>query len=149
LFDSGPEVIKYTWSKTDVPIVEQIRSALNESKYPLFVAEGTTESKLEKIMHSAYLHKALRSLESTAERSKSGFVVFGHSLAENDDHILHCIGRGRMQKLLVSLYGDENNPANQTIKANARRLIEYRATANERYPLEVFFYDAESPQIWG
>jgi Domain of unknown function (DUF4917) len=42
LFDQGSEVIKYTWSKTDVAIVDQIRQALDDNKYPLFVAEGTS-----------------------------------------------------------------------------------------------------------
>ena len=36
LFDAGSEITKYTWSKTDKPIVEQIRSALDEEKYPHF-----------------------------------------------------------------------------------------------------------------
>jgi Domain of unknown function (DUF4917) len=64
LFDQTTEIIKYTWSKTDVAIVDQIRTALDEDKYPLFVAEGTSASKVERILHNAYLHKALRSFES-------------------------------------------------------------------------------------
>jgi hypothetical protein len=39
LFDQETEIIKYTWSKTDKAIVDQIREALDEDKYPLFVAE--------------------------------------------------------------------------------------------------------------
>jgi hypothetical protein len=38
LFDAGSEITKYTWSKTDRPIVEQIRAALDEEKYPVPVA---------------------------------------------------------------------------------------------------------------
>lgn len=34
LFDNGAEIIKYTWSKTDKAIVDQIREALDEDKYP-------------------------------------------------------------------------------------------------------------------
>lgn len=30
IFDAGTEIIKYTWSKTDVPIVDQIRDALDD-----------------------------------------------------------------------------------------------------------------------
>ena len=66
LFDRGSEITKYTWSKTDRAIVDQIREALDEDRYPLFVAEGTTDSKLERIMHNAYLHKALEVLRGVA-----------------------------------------------------------------------------------
>jgi hypothetical protein len=40
LFDDGDQIIKYTWSKTDVPLIEQIRVSLDRSRYPLFVSEG-------------------------------------------------------------------------------------------------------------
>lgn len=149
LFDAGAEVVKYTWSKADIPIVEQVRMALDENKYPLFVAEGTTENKLDKIMHNAYLHKSLRSLESCAENSNSCFVVFGHSLADNDAHVLRCIGRGRTSKILVSVYGDPNSDQNKAIEVSARRLIQYRNAINSKYPLDISFYNAESARIWG
>lgn len=149
LFDSGVEVVKYTWSKTDIPIVDQVRMALSENKYPLFVAEGTTESKLDKIMHNAYLHKSLRSLEACSDNSHSCFVVFGHSLADNDEHVLKCIGRGKTKKIFVSVYGDPNNDQNRSIEINARRLIQYRDSINSRYPLDIVFYDAGSAKIWG
>ena len=79
LFDQGSEVIKYTWSKTDVAIVDQIRQALDENKYPLFVAEGTSSSKVTRILHSGYLHKALRSFEACCASKATKIVVFGHS----------------------------------------------------------------------
>ncbi|WP_283843446.1 DUF4917 family protein [Bradyrhizobium barranii] len=112
LFDRQTEIIKYTWSKTDTAIVDQIRAALNENKYPLFVAEGTSESKMERIMHSAYLHKALRSFESCCSSSKNAIVIFGHSLAENDSHVLKCISGGGCANLLVGLYGDPTKKEN-------------------------------------
>ncbi len=149
LFDSGAEVVKYTWSKADTPIVEQVRKALSENKYPLFVAEGNTESKLDKIMHNAYLHKSLRSLEACADNSNSCFVVFGHSLADNDAHVLKCIGRGKTRKMLVSVYGDPTSDQNRAIEANSRRLVQYRETVNSRNPLDISFYDAASAKIWG
>lgn len=149
LFDSGHEIIKYTWSKTDIPIVDQIREALDGEKYPLFVAEGTSSSKLEKIMHSAYLHKALRSLESCANQTASAFVIFGHSLAENDEHILRSFARGRHANILVSIYGDPGSNQNQEIIRNAARLCEQRKEHNPKYPLNVTFFEASSAHVWG
>ena len=84
LFDGGHELQKYTWSRTDIPIVEQIRTALDENRFPLFVSEGHSIAKLTKIMHSAYLAKAVRSLESI----QHNLFIFGHSLDESDNHIL-------------------------------------------------------------
>ncbi len=77
LFDNGTEIIKYTWSKTDKAIVDQIRDALDEDKYPLFVAEGSSDSKVERILHNAYLHKGLRSFESSCGPLNNAIVIFG------------------------------------------------------------------------
>lgn len=149
LFDAGTEMIKYTWSKTDVPIVDQIRAALDENKYPIFVAEGTSQSKMDKILHNAYLHKSLRSFESCCDAIRPCMVIFGHSLAPNDDHILRTIARGKIGSLLVSLYGDPDTFTNKTIIANANKLVTYRETITQRHPLQVIFYDAQSAKIWG
>jgi hypothetical protein len=67
LFDNGSEITKYTWSKTDKAIVDQIRAALDRDDFPLFVSEGSTQAKRKKILHNAYLHKALRSFEACCQ----------------------------------------------------------------------------------
>jgi hypothetical protein len=120
LFDAGTEITKYTWSKTDKPIVEQIRAALDEEKYPLFVSEGTSASKRARILHSGYLHKAHRSFESCCGAAGNAIVIYGHSLAENDDHVLRCLAKGNCSHLLVSIYGDPAKPANQSIFKNGK-----------------------------
>ena len=149
LFDSGTDIIKYTWSKTDVPIVEQIRTALDEDRYPLFVAEGHSSSKRQRILHNAYLHKALRSFEGCCNQTTAALVVFGHSLADNDRHILRCIERGRIPKLLVSIYGDQKLEVNETIIKRAKKLVSQRDTYRNRYPLDVVFFNSQSARVWG
>lgn len=150
LFDQHTEIIKYTWSKTDTAIVDQIRAALNGSKYPLFVAEGTSESKMERIMHSAYLHKALRSFESCCSPSKNAVVIFGHSLAENDSHVLKCISGGGCANLLVGLYGDPTKVENKAAIENAEFLVRERGLKRgDRFPLAITFYDAATAKVWG
>jgi hypothetical protein len=136
LFDRGSEITKYTWSKTDRAIVDQIREALDEDRYPLFVAEGTTDSKLERIMHNAYLHKALRSFEGCCGSSTNTIVIFGHSLDDNDAHVLRCIASGGARNLLMSLYGDPDSPANRAVIRNAEALAAFAAAA-PRYPISV------------
>jgi Domain of unknown function (DUF4917) len=149
LFDQGTEIIKYTWSKTDVPIVDQVRSALDDDKYPLFVAEGTSASKVERILHNAYLAKALRSFEGCCGNSKNTIVIFGHSLAENDMHVLRHIAAGGCANLVVGLYGDPQSPANRAIVAKAEGLAEYRKRKRVRFPLKVTYYQADSAKVWG
>jgi hypothetical protein len=149
LFDNGDEIIKYTWSKTDIPIVDQIRSALDDDKFPLFVAEGSNYSKKKRILHNAYLHKAFRSFESCVDSPTAALAIYGHSLAENDAHILRCISKGSVPVVLVSLYGDPNSAGNQSIVTKAGELVEQRRRLRPNRPLDIVFYDAASAMIWG
>jgi hypothetical protein len=149
LFDRGDEITKYTWSKTDKAIVDQIREALDEDNFPLFVSEGDSKSKLTRILHNAYLHKALRSFESCCNPAGNAIVIFGHSLASNDKHVLRCIAAGAAENLLVGLYGDPATPGNQLAIKNAERLVAQRQRRRSRNPLNVIFYDAAAVKLWG
>lgn len=149
LFDRGTEITKYTWSKTDMPIVEQVRDALNEDKFPVFVAEGTSDFKVERILHNAYLHKALRSFEGSMKAGTGALVVFGHSLAPNDDHVLRCIAAGGVSNLLVGLYGDPTTATNREAIRHAQSLGNLRTQLKgDRWPLAIKFYDAASAHVW-
>jgi len=148
LFDAGSEIIKYTWSKTDVPIVEQIRQALDEERYPLFVAEGDSASKQEKILHNAYLHKAFRSFQSICDQGNGALVIFGHSLASNDLHILREIAKGKIPEVLISVFGDASSSNNQQLERNARKLVADRNAYRPRNPLKVTFFNAQSANVW-
>jgi hypothetical protein len=150
LFDAGSEITKYTWSKTEKPIVEQIRAALADEKYPLFVAEGDSKTKRTRILHNGYLQKALRSFEACCGPATNAIVVFGHSLAANDRHVLRCIAKGGCSDLAVSLFGDPTSDPNQAIIANAHALQDERGPAKGRRPaLRLTFYDAASAHVWG
>jgi hypothetical protein len=146
LFDSGPELKKYTWVRKQVPLIEQARQAIAADAYPLFVAEGTSVQKKAKIRHYAYLYQGFKQFTANVRVGTHCVFVFGHSLAENDDHILTRMGRGRFPKLYVGIYGDENTPDNRRIMARATALARPREAA---YPLEVAFYDAASARVWG
>lgn len=101
-------------------------------------------------MHSAYMHKALRSFESCSSNSKNAIVIFGHSLAETDAHILRCISSGGCGHVLVGLYGNPDSAENKMAIENAEFLVrERRAKRGERFPLSLVFYDAASAKVWG
>jgi hypothetical protein len=146
LFDSGSELKKYTWVRKGIPLVEQAREAIANNAYPLFVAEATSGQKKNKIRHNAYLYQGFKQLTANVQTRKHCFFVFGHSLAENDDHILNRLGRGRFAKLYISIFGDPKSDLNQWIISRAHALAAQRSAQS---PLEIDFFDAESAKVWG
>ena len=142
VFDSGTEIQKYTWSKTGIRLVDQIRDALSRDLFPIFVAEGTSAEKYERIRHNDYLAKAYRSFESI----QGALFIYGHSLAENDDHYLKCIRKGKVSHLYVGLYGDPNSDSNKFIVRRANQLSNGR---RGKLPLAVTYYDAATAMVWG
>ena len=121
-------------------------AAIAADAYPLFVAEGTSEKKKAKIRHNAYLYQGFKQFVANIKVGTHCMFIFGHSLAENDDHILKRIGKGRLRKLYVGIYGDPLEDVNQTIMQRAQALAALR---HEKWPLEVVFYDAASAAVWG
>lgn len=145
LFDAGAELQKFTWIRRGEPLIDQSRSAIEADKFPLFVAEGTSAKKKDKIRHNAYLYQSFKVLTANADQRNHCFFVFGHSLAENDDHILKRLGRGKFGTLYVGLFGDPNSAANADILARANDLAALRM---DRYPLEVVFFDSATANVW-
>jgi len=145
VFDAGAEVQKYTWCNTGIALVDQIRKALGENRYPIYVTEGTTESKMQRIQHSAFLSRSLRSF---AHISGSLFV-YGHSLADSDEHVLRLIERGTVKTVYVSIYGDPKSKDNQRIITRAQAFKAGRDQSGRRNKLEVAFFDAASTKVWG
>lgn len=146
LFDTGKDLVKYTWVRKGVPLIDQARAALANDAFPLFVAEGTSAQKKTKIRHNAYLYQCFKQFTANVQVRTHCMFVFGHSLAQNDDHILTRIGRGRCKKLYVGIYGDPLQAENGVIIARAEALASLRS---ERWPLSVAFYDALTARVWG
>lgn len=145
LFDKGSEFVKFTWNDTNIRLMDQIRAALDDGRFPRIVAEGTSNEKLDRIVHCAYLHKALRSLMSI----NGDLVIYGMSLMPNDDHILDAIVRGKTSRLFVGVFGDLTYPDNMALMERAQALIIERSTVKPRNPLEVFFFDSSTAKVWG
>ena len=146
LFDAGHELSKYTWINTGVTIIDQVRNAMDLGKFPLFVSEGESNKKLARIKHRAYLYHSYKSFSTIVDAKKNSLFVFGHSLDDNDMHILKKISKGKISKMYVSLYGDFDSSENKTIRNKANSLANGRSANN---PLEVIFFDAKSASVWG
>ncbi len=139
-FDTGPEIQKYTWINTGVRLIEQIRAAINKNHFPIFVSEGSSKQKIEKIKHNDYLSKASRSFNEIG----GCLFIYGHSLAKNDDHILKSISKGKIEHIFVSIYGDPDSDENKLIIRRANELN----LPKRKKPLQVDFYEAKSAKIW-
>lgn len=142
VFDSGIEIKKFTWKRTGIRLIEQIREALNCELFPLFVAEGSSTEKLNRIRHSDYLAKAYRGFQEIGQC----LFIYGHSLAENDEHYLKLIERGKIKHLFVGLHGDPEKENNKRIIRRAKLMVTNRAQGN---PLKLDFYDTRSATVWG
>lgn len=147
LYERGPELAKLCWERSgNNPLMDQVRGALDQDKYPLFVSEATTDIKMARINRSAYLSKALRSFDGCCGVKGGAMFVLGHSLAENDDHVLNRIPHGKIGQVYVSIFGDPDAPTNRTIRNKAES---WAAARPEKLPLNVEFIDAATLQIWG
>lgn len=146
LFDAGATLQKYTWIRKQERLIDQVRSAMRDDKFPLFVAEGTSRQKRKKISHNSYLYQVGKTLVANANTKRHCFFLHGHSLAENDEHILRRLAKGRFSKLYLGLHGNPNSTSNQEIVKKARAM---QAERLDSFPLDVAFYDTGSANVWG
>jgi hypothetical protein len=142
IFDSGTEIQKFTWCRKGIRLIEQTRQALAEDRFPLFVAEGTTDEKMEKIRHNDYLIRCYKSFAGI----QYCLFIHGHSLAPNDEHFLELIERGKLEHVYIGLHGDPKSDGNQQIIRRALRMVDNRTG---KYQLEVSFYDSQTADVWG
>jgi hypothetical protein len=140
------ELRKHSWTRTGRRLTELIREGLEEGHYPLFVAEGIPEKKLEQIQGNGYLWYSSDKLHNI----KSPLVILGHSLGASDGHILDAIATNRnLRTIYVGLHGDPDSLSSQATCAAAQRLVDRRAQLPGRpATLEVFFYDSDSAGVW-
>jgi hypothetical protein len=151
LFDTSGHLEKFSWVDSGFPLLEQTKKAFNVGKFPLFVSEGDSEKKLQRINHVPYLHYSYDSFKGVVGSAKNRtagntcIFTFGFSFSENDRHIYNEIATGRIKHLFVSLYGNRESEENQRI---IKRVLSLKGL-RDSHSLEVTFYDAESANVWG
>lgn len=143
LFQGDDGLRKLTWVRTNEPLIDQIRSQLSDDFFPLYVAEGSSKDKLQRIHGSDYLSKALRSLAAIG----GGLLAYGLSFSVNDEHLVTAIARSKVERIAVSIYGDPGSDANRGIFAAVKALERKREQYNHT-PLTVVYFNAESIRLW-
>src|SRR5262249_23680520 len=142
IFDADHELKKYTWVRTGIRLIDQIRVALEDGLYPLIVAEGTSREKMSKILHSMYLSRGYRSFA----KIHHNLFIYGLSFSENDHHWFELIRKGNVKSLFISLHGDPESEGNRAIRNRANQI---KAERGRRRPLAMNFFKAETARIWG
>jgi Domain of unknown function (DUF4917) len=144
LFVGGHELRKLTWCRSGEPLIKQVREQLDDRHFPLYVAEGTSTEKFAKVMQHSYLLSGFKSLRNITRP----LVIFGHSIAENDRHVLDAIVRGKIPRVSVGVWGDPKTPENRQLVHRAKTLATERATLAKAKPLTVDFFDSATAKVW-
>jgi hypothetical protein len=143
-------VLKHSWLREGRRLTELVREGLAAGQYPLFVAEGTPERKLDQIRSSGYLSYCL----SKFGRVEGRLVTFGHSLGSSDQHILDAISsNGKFTDIYLGVYGCTGSEAARQMSQVAARIADQRArlrdTRRSRKDLSITLFDTTTAAPWG
>ena len=147
---AGGELRKHSWVRTDRRLTDSIREGLAAGQYPLFVAEGDPEKKLQQIQRNGYLWYALEKFR----RIEGPLVIYGHSLGPSDQHLVDAIAENRkMRTVYIGLHGSTTSEANLRVQQAVARMQSRRnefARGRRSCPeLEVAYFDSTTANAWG
>ncbi len=117
-------------------ISEEIR---NTKRLPLYVAEGSSKSKMKKINSVEYLRHAYRKLEE----NENIIFIYGHSANETDQHIYEAIFRSKAPHVYIGIH----RPDEQKLRAMRGQILRYAALVGSQKPCT--FYRSETANVWG
>ena len=120
-------------------LVANITHQITEKKrLPVYVAEGTSKSKLRKINSVEYLRHCYRTLQDT----KAAVFVFGHSADPNDAHIYNAIFGSKAQHVYFGVY----EPEPEKVAALDAELAKYKKLGGDR--VEYSFFNSQTAYVW-
>lgn len=137
LFRNGVEVDKRIAGAGG--IIDAIAQTVTASKrFPLYVAEGTSAAKMQRIKANNYLSHCYEKLGA----SMGPFFVFGHSADPNDAHIYIALFRSKITHLYFCIY----QPTDEKLKSVSGELARYKERAGSK--IDYTFVDSESAHVW-
>ena len=107
---------------------------------PLFVSEGDAAGKVRSIRRNGYLNYVL-SQELT--RKTKSVVIYGWSLADQDDHVLAAIKQSNPERVAISIYEDSIDPENDMLVLR-RKIKRVLGLKNEN----IDFFGSQSAGAW-
>jgi len=121
---------------TGAGLLEEILQAWHsEQCVPLFVSEGTMQQKVSSIQNSYYLSTVYREVLTSR---RDTLTLYGWGLGEHDRHLLRRMRGTGIQRVAVSVFGDNQSYCNYA----------YQVIQDDLGPVYVDFFDSESPGCW-
>jgi hypothetical protein len=147
LYEESGELRKHCWNRTKTPLTELIQAGLAAKSYPLFIAEGQADKKLEQVSAHGYLWECIQKFS----RLESPLVVYGHALGPSDGHLVDAITRSKIEAVYIGLHGDPKSKANAEIVKNTEQMIPRREKIAGRggKSLAVKYFQSETARVWG
>ena len=143
LFQPYQKTLKRKYDqRSGLTVLEQVDSDIMEGRYPLFVAEGNSYQKQNKINSNAYLLRCQQVFSEVCNNRNNALFIFGHSLNESDEHYQSIIREGSVRQVFVSMYR-KNSEDDKQLRRRAGDL------EDSRDDLKVTLFDANTANVWG
>ena len=142
--DAGGNVNKVL--KGEKGLIENITDFIKNRKFPLYVAEGDSASKLEKIKSNAYLTHCLNTLTETT----NDIFIFGHSADDNDEHIYKAAFTPKdKDSQNKHIFFGAYKPSDKDTRIFKDKLASYsKLYANKDTNIEYTLFKSETAQVW-
>jgi len=114
-------------------LLNNISEEIENNHYPIFVSEGTSDSKRKAIKSNDYLTFCIEQFENKINSDKR-LVIFGHSLSDQDQHLVDIINKN-CEKIAISINSDDIGKLERKKSSFRNRLERVK---------EIFFYDSKT-----
>lgn len=146
LYDAseGQIMLRYDGERS---LIGQSRKLLARGRFPVIVAEGTSQNKVARIQRSKYLKRMSRYLMTGFKDPNAVLFTYGHSLSERDAHLLRSVGEGCINAVYVGAYGGLGGDQSNAVHDWAAAWSEARVNC-AKPPLQVWVYDTSAFSPW-
>ncbi len=138
IFDTGIDIIKEEYGG-DKLLLDNIKERLSREEYPVFVAAGNGEDKLNHIMHNRYLDFCYESFS----KIEGSLVTFGFNFGNSDLHIIEAINTAakhgakvgnKLFSVYIGIYCEEDQRHIESIRHS--------------FKCKVNMFDAKTARVW-
>jgi len=138
IFDEGTSIVKEQYNGQQY-LLDNIEKRIDAKEYPIFVASGNGEEKLNHIMHNRYLSFCYEALSSI----QGSLITFGFNFGEYDRHIIDAINiaakqgkkmGNKLHSVYIGVYSDTDRKHIEQIKS--------------RFKCKVNMFDAKTAKVW-
>jgi hypothetical protein len=135
LFDNGIEIIKEEYNGHY--LLDNIKQRMDKGHYPIFVTAGSSEEKLNHILHNHYLSDCYDKLCSIA----GSLVTIGFNFGEYDEHIIEAINRAASRDINDKLWSVYIGVYSEADEAHIESI-------RDKFKCKITMFDSKTAKIW-